>query len=259
MPAIWLFLLAQLGLSVFIDELTWPEIQASIGKGKSDALIYTGSTEQNGPHMVLGKHNFIAHYAAGKIAARLGTALVYPVLPFAPTGNVEPKSGHMRFPGSVTVSDSTYGAVVRDVAISALTAGFKRVFLMGDHGGGQGVLKAVAADLDARFKSRGLRVYYVPDVYYKADEQANAELARRGIKSGTHAGPVDTSELMAIDAESRWVRRDRLAASDSAKEPETGVNGDPTKASAALGRILLEQKIAAAVDQIHRLSATARP
>src|SRR5258707_13298263 len=104
--------------SVFIEELTWPEVRAAIGGGKSDALIYSGSTEQNGPHMVLGKHNFIARYVAGTVATRLGTALVYPIVPFAPTGDLEPKSGHMRFSGSVTLSDAAYGGVVRGLAES---------------------------------------------------------------------------------------------------------------------------------------------
>jgi hypothetical protein len=43
--------------------------------------------EQNGSGMALGKHVFIAHYLSQKIAARLGNALVYPTMPFAPTGD----------------------------------------------------------------------------------------------------------------------------------------------------------------------------
>jgi creatinine amidohydrolase len=40
--------------SVFIEELTWPEIQAALENGRTMAIYYAGSTEQNGPHMVLG-------------------------------------------------------------------------------------------------------------------------------------------------------------------------------------------------------------
>src|ERR1044071_8633447 len=72
--------------SVYIEDLTWTEVRAAIQAGKTTAIIYTGSTEQNGPHMALGKHNFVAHYVAGQIAEKLGNALVYPTLPFAPTG-----------------------------------------------------------------------------------------------------------------------------------------------------------------------------
>src|SRR5439155_6722589 len=85
--------------SVFIADLTWPEVKQAIASGKTTAIYYAGSTEQNGPHMALGKHNVIAAYLAGRIAGELGNALAYPVLPFAPTGE------HMKFPGSVTLSD----------------------------------------------------------------------------------------------------------------------------------------------------------
>jgi len=209
--------------------------------------------------MVLGKHNFIGRYVAGAVAAKLGTALVYPIIPFAPTGTLEPKSGHMRFPGSVTLSDTAYGAVVRGVAESAITAGFTRIFLLGDHGGGQSELKKVASELDERSQSRGARVYYVPDAYYRAGDEAKAELARRKIPAGSHAGPEDTSELMAIDSGHRWIRAGKLARSDSAMEPKTGVNGDPSRSSAELGRVLLDLKIEAAVKQIRQLRDTRRP
>src|SRR6266571_3928901 len=83
--------------SVYIEDLTWPEVQQGIKSGKTNAIIYAGSTEQNGPHMAIGKHNFIARWVAGAIAIKLGDALVYPTLPFAPTGDAVKRTGHMRF------------------------------------------------------------------------------------------------------------------------------------------------------------------
>src|SRR6059058_2866534 len=144
--------------SIYIEDLTWPEVQQAIKSGKTSAIIYAGSTEQNGPHMAIGKHNFIARWVAGAIAIKLGNALVYPTLPFAPTGDAVKRTGHMRFPGSVSVTAQTYGAVVHDVALSALDAGFRNVFIMGDHSDGQDVLAAVANNLDAQSKPRGARV-----------------------------------------------------------------------------------------------------
>ena len=79
--------------SVFIEDLTWTEVRDAIAAGRTTAIYYAGSTEQNGPHMALGKHNFIAHHAAGRIAEQLGNALVYPVLPFAPTGDRSRRPG----------------------------------------------------------------------------------------------------------------------------------------------------------------------
>ena len=240
--------------SVFIEDLTWPEVRDAIANGRTTALYYAGSTEQNGPHMALGKHNFIARHVAGRIAEALGNALAYPVLPFAPTGDASRKTSHMKFPGTVTVSDATFGAVARDVALSAISAGFRNVVLMGDHGGGQDTLKRVASELDREWRPKGAHVYYVGDVYYKSEEQVREYLGRRAKAAGGHAGIHDTSEVMFLDKEQKWIRRDKLAAAD----PKAGVDGDPREASAELGKAFLEIKINSAVAQIKSLLAANR-
>jgi len=242
--------------SIYIEDLTWPEVQHAIATGKTSAIIYTGSTEQNGPHMAIGKHNFIARWVAGAIAIKLGDALVYPTLPFAITGDLTQKTGHMRFPGSVSLNAATFRNVVHDIAMSAADAGFKNVFLMGDHGDGQNELAAVARDLDTQWKQRGVRVFYVGDVYNKEKVQARSYAASHGLPTtDVHAGFDDTSELMALDAQHRWIRSDRLAASTGARTAITGVDGDPTKSSPALGDIFLQYKVADAVAEIRQLLA----
>lgn len=240
--------------SVYIEDLTWPEVQQAIRAGKSSAIICTGSTEQNGPHMAIGKHNFIARWVAGAIAIELGNALVYPTLPFAITGDLTQKTGHMRFPGSVSLTAQSFRSVVHDVAMSAADAGFRNVFLMGDHGEGQNVLAAVARELDAQWKPRGVRIFYVGDLYTKEKAQAKAYAASHGLPTtDVHAGFDDTSELMALDAPHRWIRSDKIAASTGARTAVTGVDGDPTKSSPALGDIFLRYKIDDAVAQIREL------
>jgi len=241
--------------SVYIEDLTWSEVRAAITAGKTTAIIYAGSTEQNGPHMALGKHNFVAHYVAGEIAKKLGNALVYPTMPFAPTGSSELRTGHMRFPGSVSISDEMFFGVIRQVAQSALAAGFKNVFIMGDHGGGQGDLLQAAKSLDEGDKpDSDAHVYYVPDLYYKEKQQMKAYLAGRDIPSDQHAGTDDTSEVMFLDAK-KWIRSDKLALSTERDEPSTGVNGDPTKATPELGKMFIGFKVDNAVNQIHQLLA----
>ncbi len=240
--------------SVYIEDLTWPEVQQAIQSGKTSAIIYAGSTEQNGPHMAIGKHNFIARYVAGAIAIKLGDALVYPTLPFAITGDPVKKTGHMRFPGSVTLTPQTYRSVVHDIALSAINAGFRNVFIMGDHGDGQDILGAVAKELDGQWKSKAVRIFYVPDVYFKEKQQAHAYETAHGITThDVHAGTDDTSELMALDGQHRWIRSDKLAPSEGARTAVTGVDGDPTKAMPALGNVFLLYKIDDGVAQIRQL------
>jgi creatinine amidohydrolase len=181
--------------SVMIEDLTWTEVRDAIAAGKTTAIYYAGSTEQNGPHMVLGKHNFIAKYVAQRIAEHLGNALVYPVMPFAPTGDIARKTGHMKFPGSISLSPEVFGAVARDVTLSAIAAGFKNVVLMGDHGGDQEPLKKLAEALDPEWAPKGVRVYYIPDLYYKEQDDMRDYLVKHQMAPEQHAGIGDTSEL----------------------------------------------------------------
>src|SRR5438034_9134643 len=68
--------------SVSIEELTLTELRDLIATGKTTAIIPIGGTEQNGPHMAIGKHNVRVKLLAGKIAAALGKAMAAPVLPY---------------------------------------------------------------------------------------------------------------------------------------------------------------------------------
>jgi len=237
--------------SVFIEDLTWMEVRDAIAKGAHTAIYYAGSTEQNGPHMVTGKHNFIARHVAGRIAARLGKTLIYPIMPFAPTGDAMRKTGHMRYPGSVSVSEETYAAVAADVAASARAAGFRNILLMGDHGDGQAALGKLARRLSSEWRQDGVRVFHIIDVYERSAHREREVLLERGLQAGGHAGLADTSSLMFLDRQRRWVRHEAIRQSSQAN----GVDGDPTGATAHIGQQLVELKIDSALTQIRRLLA----
>ena len=82
--------------SLQLDSLTWTEVRDALHAGSTTILIPIGGTEQNGPHMALGKHNARAGRLAERIAAQLGHALVAPVVAYVPEA-----AGHMRFPGTI--------------------------------------------------------------------------------------------------------------------------------------------------------------
>jgi len=71
--------------TVFVQELTWTEVAARVRAGTRSVIVPTGGTEQNGPHMVLGKHNFIIREASERIARGPGGTLVAPVVAQEPT------------------------------------------------------------------------------------------------------------------------------------------------------------------------------
>ena len=78
-----------------------------LAAGKTLAIIPIGGTEQNGPHMAIGKHNLRVKLLAGKIAARWECARRAGVA-YVPEGGLNPPTGHMRFPGTITVPEETF-------------------------------------------------------------------------------------------------------------------------------------------------------
>jgi creatinine amidohydrolase len=186
----------------------------------------------------------------------LGDALVYPILPFAVTGNVAGRTGHMHYPGSVTLPPEVFFGVVRAVAQSALAAGFRVVALMGDHGGGQTELARAAKELDAQHRVDGARVLYIGDVYAKTDAQFTEVLAKRGLpRTDAHAGIRDTSALLYLEMPGQWIRKDKLAEANET----TGVRGSPTLATPEIGKLYLDLKVENAVKQIRVLLAKPEP
>ncbi len=95
------------GNSVFLEDLTSFELRAAVASGSTTVLVPIGGTEQNGPHMALGKHNVRVKALAGQIAQKLGNAIVAPVLAYVPEGSIVPPVAHMRFSGTISIADAT--------------------------------------------------------------------------------------------------------------------------------------------------------
>jgi len=245
----------------YIDELTWTELRDRVAAGATTVLVPIGGTEQSGPHMVLGKHNVRAHVLAGRIAAKLGNALVAPVVAYVPEGSIDPPVAHMRFPGTISVSDATFEAVLESTARSFRQHGFRDVVFLGDHGGYQTSLQRVANKLDREWSAGrkgaatpGCRVHALLD-YYRVTQGAYVDaLKARGFSAdeiGTHAGLADTSLSLAIDP--ALVRSGMLGREPKAGARE-GVYGDPRRSSAELGQLGVDQIVAASVASIRAMT-----
>ena len=220
---------------VALEELTWTELRDEIRAGKTTILVPIGGTEQNGPHMALGKHNVRARVLAERIAAKLGNAIVAPVVAYVPEGSIDPPTQHMRYPGTITVPEDVFERTLEAAARSFRHHGFADIVFLGDHGGYLGSLKRVAARLNAEWKGAASRAHAIEE-YYRAAERGFAKaLADRGFTAaeiGKHAGLPDTA--LTLDVDPRLVRQDRLA---SPGQRDSGVDGDPSRATAELGRM----------------------
>lgn len=241
--------------TVFLEDMTWVEVRAALQAGKAGVIIPTAGHEQNGPHMVLGKHRYVVEHTSGRIADAMGSLLVAPVVTYVPEGEIEPKpSGHMAFAGTISVPPRVFAEILEYAARSLRAHGFTDIFLVGDSLDNQPIQAEVAARLTQAWQGSGARVHHVGD-YYAANGQAEW-LLRDGetIDSiGTHAGIRDTSELLAIRPDG--VRADMLEPKWGFNLAPTGSNGAPARASAERGRRLLDLKVEAAVRQIRRMLA----
>ena len=149
--------------SVWIEELTWMEVRDAIAAGKTTAIISTGGIEQNGPYVATGKHNYILQSACEWIARDLGDALCAPILKLVPEGNIEEPSSHMRYPGTISLREETFQAVLDDIASSLKAHGFKHIIFIGDSGGNQRGMRAVAERLNERWTDA--HAHYIPEYY----------------------------------------------------------------------------------------------
>jgi creatinine amidohydrolase len=239
--------------TVFLEELTWTELRDQIRAGKTTIIVPIGGTEQNGPHMALGKHNLRVHYLSERIAWVLGNALVAPVIAYVPEGALDPPTAHMRFPGTITTPDEAFVKTLEYAARSFKHAGFHDVVFLGDHGSYQREEKTVAERLNKEWAATPVRAHAIEE-YYRASETDFAKLLEsKGYRAedvGTHAGLADTSLTLAVAP--RLVRTDRLQSPASGD----GVRGDPQRSSAELGQLGVDLIVTRTVDAIR--AATGR-
>jgi creatinine amidohydrolase len=192
-----------------LDKLTWPEVKAELEAGRDSVVIAFGATEQHGPHMPLATDALIGDHLAQLVAERLDAFV-------APTVRVGCSSHHLAFPGTLSVEDSTFHAIVADLVSSLRSAGFRRIVLLPTHGGNFAPLAEAVEKLGAG-----------DDVVALTDLTALLKIAITGQEEhavpmnegGLHAGEWETSLLMAIHPD--LVHPDR-------REP--GFTGDPQEA-----------------------------
>ena len=198
--------------TVWIEEMTWMDVRDAIAAGKTTAIVPTGGVEPNGPWLALGKHNYVLRATCDAIARRLGDAVCTPIVKLVPEGAIEPPSGHMRSPGTLSLRAETFEAVLTDVAHSLKMHGFRHIIFIGDSGGNQRAQRAVAETLNTRWGGDPV-VAHVQEYYDYAS--AARYMATRGVDAseadGLHDDPIVT--LIMFFADPRSVRYDaRVAA-----------------------------------------------
>ena len=240
--------------TVWLEEMTWMDVRDAQKAGKKTIIISTGGIEPNGPWLVLGKHNYVMRSNCESIARALGDALCAPIVPFVPEGGIEPPTGHMLSPGTITTNQATFEALLTDIAKSLKATGFQNIIFIGDSGGNQKGQQNVAAKLNAEWKGAAIAAHI--GKYYNYEE-IKEHFAKKGdIKGpeadeGMHDDIIITLNMFNTDPESvRW--KERVAAG---KASINGVSIADKDKSAKLAKEIIDYRTQNAVAEIKKAIA----
>jgi len=126
-------------LVVELARISWSDAKEAFSKNDV-VILAVGSTEQHGPHNPLGTDHLNAEAVSREVGNRTNTVS----LPVIPVGVSE---HHRQFPGTLWVSPKVFREYVKEVALSAVSHGAKKVVIVNGHGGNTASLLEVAGDL----------------------------------------------------------------------------------------------------------------
>jgi creatinine amidohydrolase len=246
--------------------LSWKQVDG-LPRETTLLVLPTAAIEQHGHHLPLATDTLINNLMLGHALAKLPAEAPVYALPPVHYGKSNEHSGYA---GTLSLSSTTFMAVVRDLGASVASAGFRKLVLYNTHGGNASLVDVMARDLRAEFGLRTFAMHGSAGTQYEG-------LAPQERTWGFHAGEVETALLLAsvpelvdrsaytanyiahIDkpemlmpenapATFAWLTRDVSA---------SGVLGDPRPATAENGARWIDQgstKLAAALEAMLRFA-----
>src|SRR6202046_5431736 len=224
--------------------LNWKQVEA-LPKDSTLLILPTAAIEQHGHHLPLATDTLINNLLLGKALEKLPAEMSVYALPPVCYGK---SNEHIGFPGTLSVSASTFMAVVRDIGASITAAGFKKLALYNTHGGNTSLVDVLARDLRAEFGLRTFSLFGSPGAAFEG-------VSAQERTYGFHAGEIETAYL--LHAMPELVHREEYTANYIARvdkpellKPEgsaanfawltkdiapSGVMGDPSAASGGNG------------------------
>lgn len=246
--------------------LNWKEVDA-LARESTLLVLPTAAIEQHGHHLPLATdtllNNLMLGYALRKLAADLPVYALPPV-------HYGKSNEHIGFPGTLSVSATTFMAVLRDLGSSVAKAGFQKLALYNTHGGNTALIDVMARDLRAELGLRTFALHGSGGISFDG-------LSPQEKAYGFHAGEVETALLLAsipelVDTSAYTVNYIADVTKPELLLPEnapatfawltrdiapSGVMGDPRPASAENGARWLDQaatRLAAALEAMCRYS-----
>ncbi|OIN92274.1 MAG: creatininase [Comamonadaceae bacterium CG1_02_60_18] len=260
-------------------------LQASGAAVRTIAVLPVAATEQHGPHLPLSVDTVLVDGIVAAAVSHLDAAL--PVL-FLPTQAVGLSVEHARFGGTLTLKNETILRLWSDIGESVAAAGVKKLLIFNTHGGNVGVMDLVARDLRARLD---MLVYSASwfnlPLYDEHEQDVSALFDASEHRFGIHAGDIETSMMLALDAKhvamqhaqdfdsTSRQRAERFAILGNGKSAKlgwqmqdinpAGAAGNASAASADKGRAVVAAagralaRLLAEIDQLPPETLVARP
>ena len=238
--------------------MTWDDVERRIKSGVVAILPIGAGSKEHGLHLPLNTDQIQAEFLAAHLAGTIN-ALIWPTVTY----------GHypafVAYPGSSSLSASTFETLISEIAAGVLASGVRSLVVIDT-----GISTIAPAERAlARFTDADvvhLRVHQGPN--YRSAASTLAEQ-----RHGSHADELETSLMLAIAPDAVDMPRaqaspvERFANApgpltrtdtSSPNYSASGSFGDPTKASRAKGDILLAAMLEDMLGQTQRFM-TGRP
>jgi creatinine amidohydrolase/Fe(II)-dependent formamide hydrolase-like protein len=239
--------------------LSWTEAEAYFKK-VDVALLPVGAIEQHGPHLPLDTDTFDADYLARRVAESCSDPkpLVLPAVPYGVSYH------HQAFKGTISISNDTLSKLIYDIGVAAASNGIRKLIMINGHGG-----NVPALNFAAQMINQDTNIFVCVDTGDTSDVDIAAIVET---DNDVHAGEIETSTALAVRPE--LVRMAMATTSVPAfssdylqfsskrgvnwyaythKISDTGVMGDPCKATAAKGEKIWQAMIAHLVSLVEDL------
>jgi len=224
--------------TVWLDELTMPEVEEAAKKGKI-VILPVGSVEEHGKHLPLCTDCLQPENIAIEVAKKAG-CLVAPAIRYGVCTETR------YFPGTISVGFDSLYSIVCDVLDELVRQGFKRLIVLSGHAGSLHMAALKLASHDALDKyteeseKRALRIIVLSDYDFAYELKGKQFDMRDG-----HGGEIETSRILAIRPDLVKGRTEKnfseMPKFEIVANPKdfwpNGIKGDPSKASVEKGRI----------------------
>jgi creatinine amidohydrolase len=244
--------------AVLLEDMTWLEAEQALKQDTVVVIPLGSAAKEHGPHLRLKNDWTIAEYLKQKVAEALaGQAVVAPTIPyfFYPA--------FVDYPGSVTLSQQTSIALIKDICLSLSSFGPKRFYVINT---GISTLKALRPAQE-QLVAHGILLRFT-------DLEATIAATARQVgeqEGGSHADEIETSMMLYMAPQDVQMEKavkdfDKSGSGKLSRQrvagltySPSGIWGDATLATAEKGARVVQSLIKGVLNDIEELRKTPFP